>query len=382
VACLAWLCLAPRPTAASPSPPTVIFTEGDHQGLVAAPPGWVLERRPPGAVPPEFVLHPAGSSAGRAERTMSVRVVPRPDAEGWDRHYEALKPFEKDRVRRSFALTERTGDGRSATVWRFVADDGQPSHSVAVIEEDRVLVLLISEASSLKSLQDGAEELRALVGAYRVERMGLRGTLERAWARWDDVAWGLAGMAFPALMLCGISWLLALAGGWPFLARVYPARRGFDGEVRRVRGFVGSGGYEYLTVGADDTGLYLRNVFLLRMGHRPLFIPWPAVKDVTTVRGGFWSRGPHLDFRLRGSKVTVRLPPALEPWLKEAAGPAWPGGAARPATTREPLRGSAADAPGPSGPPGAGTAGPPSRRSPSAGRARRNARRGAGSRPR
>jgi hypothetical protein len=30
---------------------------------------------------------------------------------------------------------------------------------------------------------------------------GLRGTLERAWARWDHVAWGRAGMAFPVLVM-------------------------------------------------------------------------------------------------------------------------------------------------------------------------------------
>jgi hypothetical protein len=115
-------------------------------------------------------------------------------------------------------------------------------------------------------------------------------------------------------------------GGWPFLARAYRARQAFDGPTTSTgAGFVGRSGYKGMTVGANHTGLYVKNPLLLRPGHAPLFFPWSEVKDVTQIRGSAWTGGPKLVFRFRQSRVDVKLPPDLQEWLRDQAGPAWPG---------------------------------------------------------
>jgi hypothetical protein len=86
---------------------------------------------------------------------------------------------------------------------------------------------------------------------------------------------------FFALFWCAISYLIATAGGWRALAARYSlAESDFNGTRWHMR----SGRMRWtthyngaLTIGADPRGLYMGVLFLFRVGHSPLYIPWEAI---------------------------------------------------------------------------------------------------------
>ena len=84
-----------------------------------------------------------------------------------------------------------------------------------------------------------------------------------------------------------VSFLLAAISGWRTLAHLYPARGTFSGKHYFFR----SGnlnGVRYggcLTLGADRAGLSMSVLFMFRMGHPPIFIPW---SDVQAQAGRDW----------------------------------------------------------------------------------------------
>jgi len=113
--------------------------------------------------------------------------------------------------------------------------------------------------------------------------------------------------AFVALWI-GVIFLIAATGGWRSLAE----RFGSDpGEYRGTRWHMRSGvmgGFarynNILTIGADSRGLYLSVLFLFRVGHSPLYIPWDHI-EMRERRGWMFS---YVDFTfpaVPGVQLTV-----------------------------------------------------------------------------
>jgi len=96
---------------------------------------------------------------------------------------------------------------------------------------------------------------------------------------------------------CGLLFAFSVFGGWGDLARRFPAAGKPPGQYYRFRSArVGGIGYmNVLTVGVCDEGLYLGVLFLFRLAHPPLLIPW---SEVTEVR---------VDRSLLGSTCQVRI---------------------------------------------------------------------------
>jgi hypothetical protein len=118
---------------------------------------------------------------------------------------------------------------------------------------------------------------------------------------------------------------LAQMSGWAQLARYYRPETVFEGERRRFRSSKMRWLTHYhncLTAGADTKGLHLAVLFLFRVGHPPLFVPW---HDVMVRQGKklFW---PWTEFTFnQAPSVWVRFYGRLGDQICRAAGPAWPG---------------------------------------------------------
>jgi hypothetical protein len=84
--------------------------------------------------------------------------------------------------------------------------------------------------------------------------------------------------------------MLSIVGGWHRLAVRFPASSAIDGEKYRFASMsLGSGFFPvsyrsslFVTVG--HSGLALSVLFLLRVMHPPLFIPWSAIETVRSER--------------------------------------------------------------------------------------------------
>jgi hypothetical protein len=86
-------------------------------------------------------------------------------------------------------------------------------------------------------------------------------------------------LAFVGLWI-GVGLLVAYLGGWATLAKVYRHSDEFRGERRRFQSARMRWGINYgscLTVGATPRGLYLAALFIFRIGHPPLFMPWTDI---------------------------------------------------------------------------------------------------------
>lgn len=76
-----------------------------------------------------------------------------------------------------------------------------------------------------------------------------------------------------------ISVVISHVGGWQELAGIYSSADPFQGRRWPVQsGQMRWAGYNNaLTVGANARGLHLSVLFLFRLGHPPLFIPWEEI---------------------------------------------------------------------------------------------------------
>ena len=86
---------------------------------------------------------------------------------------------------------------------------------------------------------------------------------------------------------CGISVLMSFLSGWWELSRNYRSTTIFDGTRFRFQSASMRLGTSYgncVNLGVNQNGLYLSVLFLFRLGHPPLFIPWP---DVSTTKKRF-----------------------------------------------------------------------------------------------
>lgn len=119
--------------------------------------------------------------------------------------------------------------------------------------------------------------------------------------------------------LAVVFFLIGRISGWATLANVYRATWEFlgptwkfqSGQLRWRMGY-----NNCLTLGANESGLYLSVFFLFRIGHPPLFIPW---EDITVAaQKGFL--GNHMEFRFKQvQNVPLRVSiPLGEKLLKES----------------------------------------------------------------
>ena len=81
--------------------------------------------------------------------------------------------------------------------------------------------------------------------------------------------------------------LVAFVGGWQRIAAVYPAKsapRGqrFSWQTLLVGYFASY--RSVVNIQIDLEGLYLSTMLLFRPGHRPIFIPWDAIAEVSAGR--------------------------------------------------------------------------------------------------
>ena len=116
----------------------------------------------------------------------------------------------------------------------------------------------------------------------------------------------------------GAVFLTSLLSGWRSLASYYLTHRDPPANLWTFQsGSLRLAGYNHtLTVGANREGLYLAMLFLFRIGHPPLFIPW---SDITvTPKTSFFRRG--MEFRLgRHHPVPLWLSHTLAEKIRQAS---------------------------------------------------------------
>lgn len=93
---------------------------------------------------------------------------------------------------------------------------------------------------------------------------------------------------FFVLFWTAVCYLLGWVGGWQKLAADYHHTASFLGQTYNFRnGRMKWVNYKnVLTLGADTKGLYIAVLFLFRIGHPPLFIPWQDI-NTTEEKGVF-----------------------------------------------------------------------------------------------
>ena len=79
-----------------------------------------------------------------------------------------------------------------------------------------------------------------------------------------------------------------------------------------------------LTIGADNTGLFMVPLILFRAGHPALFVPW---SEITILGESRWFFFKFFDLRLgRVKKIPFRIKASLAAKIQAAAGQSWPAG--------------------------------------------------------
>ena len=136
---------------------------------------------------------------------------------------------------------------------------------------------------------------------------------------------------FFVLGWCTVCFVLATIGGWRRLAETYRFEGTFEGSRWRFTSARMRWGVNYngcLTIGANERGLYVAVLFLFRLAHPPLFIPWSDVR-VTEQRGLVFK---YLEFGfLKAPAVPFRVRHQLGSALLQAGG--WEAGALRKVIT-------------------------------------------------
>jgi hypothetical protein len=114
-------------------------------------------------------------------------------------------------------------------------------------------------------------------------------------------------LVFFVLLWMTVGLMLAQLSGWAELARHYRSIKPFEGDKWRFRSARMRWTARYnncLTVGASPQGLYLAVLFLFRIGHPPLEIPWQDV--LTTTGKTLWWRWTEFRFQ-QAQSVWIRF---------------------------------------------------------------------------
>ena len=119
--------------------------------------------------------------------------------------------------------------------------------------------------------------------------------------------------------------LIARLTGWARLADSYQAATPFTGKRWRWQSIQTRWLTHYgncVTIGANAEGLHVSLLFLFRIGHPQLFIPWREI-SVKPVKG-WLCRGVELRFS-GAPAIPVYISERLAQRIAAAAGGAWPG---------------------------------------------------------
>jgi hypothetical protein len=123
-----------------------------------------------------------------------------------------------------------------------------------------------------------------------------------------------------------VSFIISMASGWNVLSRrFYCAKGTFRGETRTFQsarmGFLTNYG-SCLSIGADQSGLYMSIFPIFRLGHPPLLIPWG---EITVLPGETGLIFKQRTFSLgRQEAISLRISASLVETLQQAAGKGWP----------------------------------------------------------
>ena len=120
-------------------------------------------------------------------------------------------------------------------------------------------------------------------------------------------------------------YVLALLSGWNLLSKRFRNKEAFYGEAwpfrsARMRGLIHFG--SALTIGANESGLYMAVFPLFRICHPPLLIPWSEISVIRGERG--WIFKKRVLILGRHEAISLSISSSLAKTLKEAAGQAWP----------------------------------------------------------
>lgn len=122
-----------------------------------------------------------------------------------------------------------------------------------------------------------------------------------------------------------IAYVVSWIGGWHLLAQRFRIDSEFTGIVYRWFYATMRWGVHYngsLKIGADIEGLYIAPLFLFRIGHPSLVIPWTEISVGKSRRLDFYlsvtlTLGKEEQIPFRISRLTARR-------LRKDAGPTWP----------------------------------------------------------
>ena len=121
-----------------------------------------------------------------------------------------------------------------------------------------------------------------------------------------------------------VIYLLAAASGWRLLARRFRLQGEFTGQKwrmqsARLRWMISFN--NCLTIGADETGLFMAPMLLFRPWQPPLFIPWAEISYAGTSGIVF----KYVDLQLgRSENIPFKISSSLAANLQAATGPGWP----------------------------------------------------------
>jgi hypothetical protein len=131
--------------------------------------------------------------------------------------------------------------------------------------------------------------------------------------------------AFFVAVWIGAGFVVAQASGWGYLSRCYRSGNPFDGKrwyFRSGRMRLNMSYNSCLTLGASTQGLYVAVLFMFRIGHPPLFIPWQDI-SVNTGKTLWWK---WTEFRFRQAPgVYLKIFGSVGEEIKSSAGMFWPG---------------------------------------------------------
>src|SRR5437899_7833997 len=133
---------------------------------------------------------------------------------------------------------------------------------------------------------------------------------------------------FPAYLVTMwiiVGYVIALAGGWRLLAQRFRIQGDFLGQkwtMQSARMRTLANYNNVLTIGADNTGLFIVPFFLFRAWHAPLYIPWVEITARNKTRLFF----RFVELRLgRSEQIPFTINAKLAARIGAAAGPGWPG---------------------------------------------------------
>ena len=134
-----------------------------------------------------------------------------------------------------------------------------------------------------------------------------------------------------------VTYWIALTAGWRLLAQRFRQQGVFMGQRWNMQSARMRWMARYnnaLTVGADETGLFLVPFILFRLWHPALFVPWVEISALDGTELFFFK---YVELRLgRSENVPFRIRPGLAEKLQAAAGKGWPTGYNQPWELQQP----------------------------------------------